>query len=106
MPLKEVHMSNELVRRMADSVGLAPVSRRLPAHVVRAVDAASHHGLKAAAKVQAAGFVTHVALTQVAMLTAEEARLIESCPLAEQRNKVLVDTFTGVAAAEIAHLSY
>ena len=101
-------MSNELVKRISDNAGLRPtgVQPRVPRHVVRAVDNAAHRGLIAASKVQAAGYVTHVALNQVAMLTAEEGRLIEQSPIGEPRFRVIVDTYAGLAAAEISQLGY
>jgi hypothetical protein len=49
----------------------------VPKPVVRAVEHAAYRGLITAAKVQAARYVTHVALSQVGMLTAEGGRLIE-----------------------------
>lgn len=70
----------------------------MPKPVVRAVEHAAYRGLITAANVQAAGYVTHVALSQVAMLTAEKGRLIEQCPLAEPRFRVIVGTYAGLAA--------
>lgn len=101
-------MSNELVKRISDNTGISPRvgSPRVPRTVVRAVEGAAYRGLVVAAKVQAAGYVTHVALSQVAMLTAEEGRMIEQCPLGEHRFRVIVDTYAGLAAAEIAQLGY
>lgn len=101
-------MSNELVKRVNENAGISvrSGSTRIPKPVIKAVEGAAHRGLVAAAKVQAAGYVTHVALSQVAMLTAEEGRLIKQCPLGEQRFQVIVDTYAGLAAAEIAQLGY
>ena len=101
-------MSNELVKRVTENAGITVRSTgsRVPRPVVKSVERAAHRGLVAAAKTQAAGYVTHVALNQVAMLTAEEGRMIEQCPLGEGRYKAIVDTYTGVAAAEIAQLGY
>ncbi len=101
-------MPNELVKRISDDVGITSRvgSPRVPRAIVRAVEDAGHRGLVSAARTQAAGYVTHVALSQVAMLSAEEGRMIQQCPLGEGRYKVIVDTFTGVAAAEIARLGY
>ena len=59
-----------------------------------------------ARKIQGAAYATHVGMTQVAAITAEEGHLIEQCPLAEPRLKVLGDTFTGVVASEIADLGW
>jgi hypothetical protein len=81
-------------------------ARRLPATVVREVEAAQHRGVAAAARVNAAAYVTHTALNFTAGLTGEEARLIEQCPLGEGRYKAIVDHFTGVACAEIAGMGW
>ncbi len=101
-------MSNELVRRVSENAGIVPRagSQRTPRAIVKAVEGAGHRGLVAAAKTQAAGYVTHVAMSQVSMLTAEEGRMIEQCPLGEARFKVIVDTYTGVAVSEIAQMGY
>ena len=101
-------MSNELVRRVTDNAGIEriDVARRVPRPIVKSVERAAHRGLVAAAKTQAAGYVTHVALGQVSMLTAEEGRLIGQCPLGDARFKSIVDTFAGVAIAEIAQLGH
>lgn len=81
-------------------------SSRLPGRVVRQVEAASHTGLVAAAKVHAAAYTTHVAMQTVAMLSNDEARIIEMCPLAEPRVRTLVDQFTAVATFEIQKLAW
>ena len=88
-------MNGELARRNIASI------ERLPRPTQRAIDAAHRDGLIAAAHVHAAAYVTHVALTYTAQLSAEEARLIQQCPLGEARYKAIVDSFTGVAAAII-----
>ncbi|MHB9149808.1 MAG: hypothetical protein ACYC33_06985 [Thermoleophilia bacterium] len=89
----------------------APISRmgtstRLPAKVSRQVEQQAHRGLVTAAKVHSAAYVTHVAMQHVAMLSADEASLIEMCPLAEPRLKPLVDQFTAVAAFEIQQMGW
>jgi hypothetical protein len=101
-------VGNELVRRISENAGISvrSGSQRVPRPVVRQVDRAGFRGLEVSAKVQAAAYVTHVALSQVGMLTAEEGRMIEQHPLGEPRFRVIVDTFTGMAAAEIARLGY
>lgn len=101
-------MSSDLVKRVTENVGISPRagSRPVPKYVLRAVEEAAYRGLEKSAKVQAAGYVTHVALSQVAMLTAEEGRLIEQYPLGEPRFRVIVDTYAGLAAAEIAQMGY
>jgi hypothetical protein len=73
----------------------------LPARVTKEIERQGHHGVVAAAKVQAAAFVTHQALNLTAMLSAEEGRLIEMCPLAEPRLKAIGDAFAGYAAFEV-----
>jgi hypothetical protein len=79
---------------------------RLPKRVSKQLESAAHTGLIAAARVQAAAYTTHVAMQAVAMLSADEGHLIEACPLAEPRLKVLVDAFTLDAAHEIERLGW
>ena len=80
-------MSNELAPRLSKSAvqvrSVASLGRRLPRSAVRAVEAAGHAGLASAARVQAASYVTHVAASQVASLSREEALLAESVPAAD-----------------------
>ena len=101
-------MSNELVHRVTDNAGIKTWSsgNHVPRQVVKSVERAAHRGLVAAAKTQSASYVAHVAMSEVAMLTAEEGRLIGQCPLGEARFKAIVDTFAGVAVSEIAQLGY
>lgn len=75
---------------------------RAPRHVVQRIEAEGYEGLIASARLQAAAYVTHTAITNVALLSGEEARLVQQCPLAEGRLKVLVDHFAGFAAYEVA----
>ena len=100
-------MGNELVRRISESAGLRPAGTtpRVPGRVTRAVDHAAHRGLIAAARVQAAGYVTHVGLHEVGILTGLEERLIRQYPLGEARFTVIVDTYAGYVASEIARFS-
>lgn len=109
-------MSNELARRVPDTFGLAlsAGSGRLSRPVLRAVEAATERGLVAAAQTQAAGYATHVALSQVAGLSREESLLVATVPADDPvqreqvaaRLRVMVDNFTIVAAAEITRLGY
>jgi hypothetical protein len=79
--------------------------QRLPRELRREIDAAHQHGLKEAAHLNAAAYVTHVALTYVGQLTAEECRLIQMVPLGEARYRAILDTFAGVACAEVAGMN-
>lgn len=79
---------------------------RLPPRVAREVERANHGGLIGSARVQAGAYVTHVAMQQVAMLSAEEGQLIDIAPLADRRLKVLVDQFTANAAFEIQRMGW
>lgn len=97
---------SDLVRRASEGLGLTPVSGRLPAHVSRAIDVQTYRAMEGAAKVRGLAYVAHVAVTEVAALSAEEGRLISQCPLAEPRLQAIVDTYTGVAAAAIARMGY
>ena len=79
---------------------------RMPAKVTRAVEAQAHTALVNAARIQAGAYVTHHAVQAVTMLSAEEARCIEICPLAEPRLKAIVDSYTGLAAQTIQMMGW
>lgn len=79
---------------------------RMPAKVTRAVEAQAHIALVNAAKVQAGAYVTHHAIQAVTILSSEEARGIEMCPLAEQRLKAIVDSYAGFAAQVIQTMGW
>ncbi len=108
-------MAGDLVPRMSDSLpagyGTTWPSRRSRA-MAREVEEAAHRGVVRAARVQGAAYATHVALTQVGFLSAEEGRLAEMIPAADPihrervaaRLRILVENYTAVAAAEIAGL--
>ena len=51
----------------------------------RALEQVHAHGLVAAAKVDAAAFVTHVAVQEIGLLSMEEALLVQSTPHAQCR---------------------
>ena len=90
------------------------ITRRRPGDVERhyratpplAIEAARLPGQLAAARIEAASYATHVALTHTAMLSALEGRLIQQAPLAEARMKALVDSYAGFCCQEIALLAY
>jgi hypothetical protein len=59
----------------------------------RALAQVPGHGMVAAAKVDAAVFVTRVAIQEVGMLSIEEALLVERAPHAAAQVKALVDAY-------------
>lgn len=59
-----------------------------------------------ATKVQAIAAVTHVALHEVARLSAVEGELVKAVPLAEARLASLADTATLAMADHIAKMSW
>jgi hypothetical protein len=79
---------------------------RTPRNTKRALAQVQGHGLVAAAKVEAAAFVTHVAIQEVGLLSMDEALLVERCPHAAGRAKAIVDNFTAVAVSTIARMGY
>ena len=97
-------MSGELVRRTAS--GLVRSRERVPRPLRQQMEIERQAGLMRASQVQTAAYVTHVALALVATLSAEESRLIAGSPLGEARYRVLVDSFTGVAASKIAEMGW
>ncbi len=93
----------DIVPRIAAALG---TSDRLSRPAGREVEAIRRRAVTATAKINAAAYVTHTALTFTAALSAEEARLVQQCPLGEARYKAIVDHFAGVACAEIAEMAW
>jgi len=79
---------------------------RLPRSAKKALVQVQGHGLVTAAKVEAAAYVTHVAIQEIGILSMEEALLAERLPHAAGRAKAIVDSFTAVAAATVARMGY
>jgi hypothetical protein len=79
---------------------------RVPRSAKKALDQVQGHGLVTAAKVEAAAFVTHVAIQEIGLLSMEEALLVERCPHAAGRAKAIVDNFTAVAASTVARMGH
>jgi hypothetical protein len=79
---------------------------RMPRPIAQQVEAVRYAGMVTAAEIQAAALVTHTALDLVAMLSAQESRLVGMCALGEARYRLLVDSFTGVAAGTIARMGW
>lgn len=63
-------------------------------------------GQRAAAKIEAAAFAAHIALSHATMLSAAEGRAIEYAPIGEQRYRLIVDSFAGYCAEELALLAF
>ncbi|CAI7977263.1 conserved hypothetical protein [Frankia sp. Hr75.2] len=81
------------------------LSRYAPARELdRVIDQELAVGLTGATRVDAAGYVTHTALSCVATLSKAEADLAEASPAAAERAHAIVDAFTAVALAEVASL--
>lgn len=95
---------SDLVRRKAS--GLVRPGERVPRPLLRQMEIERQAGLVRASQLQTAAYVTHVALALVATLSAEEARMIVGSPLGEARYRMIVDHFTGVAAAKIAEMGW
>ena len=70
---------------------------------IRAIHA---EAVKAAARVNALGYVTYTAMTQAGALTSLESELSGRAPLAEGRFRMLVDSFALAAAQEIQELRW
>jgi hypothetical protein len=82
------------------------LTRRGPGRMARSAEQelsnVDHEALVCVRRIEAAAWVTHVGLTTVAMMSSMEGQLLQQVPLAEARLRAVVDTFTGVVAAEIA----
>lgn len=78
----------------------------VPRATRKALEQVQGHGLVATAKVEAAAYVSHVAIQEVGMLSMEEAILVERCPHAAGRAKLIVDNFALTAANTVARIGY
>ena len=70
----------------------------------RALEQVHAHGLVAAGKVDAAAYVAGVAMQEIGILSMDEALVVERCPHAAGRAKVIVDNFTAIAAGVVSHM--
>ena len=86
--------------------GIGNELEQTPRATKRALAQVHGHGLVAAAKVDAAAYVTGHALQEIGLLSMEEALVVERCPHAAGRAKAIVDNFTVVAANTIARMGY
>lgn len=87
------HTPRQLTRREQRQLATNLKQAQVPAQV-------------AAAKVQAAAFATHVAMSHAGMLSAAEARLLQMAPLGEARYRAIGDAFAGYACNEISLLAF
>lgn len=94
-------MSYELTRQQA-----APLTRRAQRQLAAHLQQAQVPAQVAAAKIEAAAFAAHVALSHAGMLSAAEARLIGLAPLGEARYRAIADAFAGYACQEISLLAF
>ena len=93
-------MSRELTRAQP-----APLTRREQRQLGTDLRAAQVPAQVAAAKIEAAAFATHVALSHAGVLSATEARLIQLAPLGEAGYRAIADAFAGYACQEISLLA-
>lgn len=108
-------MSNDIVVHQAQMLeerggGLVRrPSRQLTRRVIRAAE----EGLVATARVQAASYVAHTAISHLGTLSAEEARLVRETQVADPiqaeavaaRARSIVDAYTRVAGAELRRMA-
>jgi len=64
---------------------------RTPRATKRALEQVHGHSLVAAAKVDAAAYVTSVAIQEIGILSMDEALVVERCPHAAGRAKAIAD---------------
>lgn len=93
-------MSLELTRQRS-----AALTRRGQRQLATHLREAQVPAQVAAAKIEAAAFATHVALSHAGVLSATEARLIQLAPLGEARYRAIADSFAGYACQEISLLA-
>ncbi len=95
-------MPHDLTRRGSGS-GLSPRELRDQS---RELERAQMPAKRAAARIQAAAYTTHTALTCVEILTGLEQQAAErQGPMIDARARMLVDQYTGLCATELARLA-
>lgn len=103
----EVHHRTDHTRGFHAPTQLTTWSdRRELAANQRALNAIHVEARKAAARVLAAGYVTHLGLQQLGMLTQMESELVSRAPLCEGRFRVVVDAFALTVAGEVQELRW
>lgn len=95
-------MANQLLPLGTPVVGYR--SARSTGRFERRVRRVEERAIEGAAMVHGAAYLTHVAITLTAGLSADEDRLVRAAPLAEFRLSVIVDTFAGIACREVGRL--
>jgi hypothetical protein len=88
------------------AVGLGPTSRATVRAVTTAIEHEAARAVVRAARLEAAGYVTHVGLQYLAALSAEEERLIHQAPLGERRYQAVVDAYAGLVATTVARMAF
>jgi len=91
---------NDLAQRQAGSLSLRSWQGGRELLAVR------REGLVRTTRVQAAAYVTRLALQEAGTLSAMEARLLRDAPLGEARYQVIVDAFAAFAADEITRMGW
>ncbi len=95
-------MPSDLTRRR-QAEALTPREQR---QIHRDLIAEQMPAKRAAARIQAAAYTTHTALTCVEILTGLEQQAAErQGPMIDARAKALVDQYTGLCATELARLA-
>lgn len=93
--------NNQLALPGGNLPTLGQLSDKLQRQIEQAVGTTFGGGIVAAAQVQTAAFVTHTTLTQVAMLSAEEAALSAADPISADRYAAVVNDFVFAARSII-----
>lgn len=90
--------------RPVELVPLTPPRRRLTRAVQTEVDQPQINGLLGAAHVQAVAYVAAEAMTRASLLSALEARLATSDPVAADRLSGFVDDYVHVARSTVRRM--
>jgi hypothetical protein len=86
---------SDLARRQSSTLGSVSWNNS------REVMAARGEGVIRATRIEAAAYVTHIALQAAGRLSNMEAQLIKQAPLGEARYQAIVDAFTNFAVGEV-----
>ncbi len=91
---------SELARRPSATLG------RISWQNSRELMAARGEGMVRATRVEAAAYVTHIALQGAGRLSNLEAQLIKQVPLGEARYQAIVNAYACFAAGEITRMGW
>lgn len=98
-------MTADLTRWNGTRPRRGAVDRRAVSELAERASSVQADGIVAATRVEMGGFVAHIAMHHVGMVSETEARLTRRSPLGAARYQLIADSLAGLAANEIDGLS-